>query len=103
IIMKFKPSIAPIKVAVLPVVKKLGAEAMEIYKLLSPHFMCEYDEAGAIGKRYYRMDEIGVPFSIAIDSDNYNQGQVTIRNRDTGLQETVKIENLVEYFRNKGC
>jgi glycyl-tRNA synthetase len=72
IIMKFKASIAPIKVAILPLVKKLGAEAMEIYKLLSPHFTCEYDEAGAIGKRYYRMDEIGVPFSICVDSDNYN-------------------------------
>lgn len=103
IIMKFKPSIAPIKVAILPVVKKLGTEAMEVFTLLSPHFTCEYDEAGAIGKRYYRMDEIGVPFSIAIDSDNYNQGQVTVRDRDTGLQETVKIENLVEYFRGKGC
>lgn len=103
IIMKFAPAIAPIKIAVLPLVKKLGTEAMEIYKLLSPYFMCEYDEAGAIGKRYYRMDEIGVPFSICVDSDNYNQEQVTIRYRDTGLQETVKIENLVEYFRSKGC
>lgn len=103
IVMKFKPSIAPIKVAVLPLVKKLGAEAMEVYKLLSPHFMCEYDEAGAIGKRYYRMDEIGVPFSICVDSENYDQGQLTVRDRDTGLQEIVKIENLVEYLRNKGC
>ncbi|OIP53727.1 glycine--tRNA ligase [Candidatus Gracilibacteria bacterium CG2_30_37_12] len=103
IVMKFAPAIAPIKIAVLPLVKKLGAEAMEIYKLLSPHFMCEYDEAGAIGKRYYRMDEIGVPFSVCVDSDNYNQGQLTIRDRDTGLQETIKIENLVEYFRSKGC
>ncbi len=83
VIMKFKPSIAPVKVAILPVVKKLSTEAMEIYNLLSPHFTCEYDDAGAIGKRYYRMDEIGVPFSIAIDSDNYNQGQVTVRHRDT--------------------
>ena len=101
VVMKFKPSIAPVKVAVLPLVKKLGAEAMEIYKLLSPNFMCEYDEAGAIGKRYYRMDEIGIPFSICVDSDNYNQGQLTVRDRDTGLQEVVKIENLVEYFRKK--
>ena len=101
VVMKFKPSIAPVKVAVLPLVKKLGAEAMEIYKLLSPNFMCEYDEAGAIGKLYYRMDEIGIPFSICVDSDNYNQGQLTVRDRDTGLQEVVKIENLVEYFRKK--
>lgn len=100
IIMKFKPSIAPIKVAVLPLVKKLGAEAMEVYKLLSAHFMCEYDEAGAIGKRYYRMDEIGVPFSICVDSENYNQGQLTVRHRDTGIQEIVKMENLVSFIQS---
>lgn len=101
VIMKFKPSIAPIKVAILPVVKKLSAEAMEIYNLLSPHFTCEYDETGAIGKRYYRMDEIGVPFSIAIDSDNYVQGQITVRHRDTGEQEIVKIADLKKYIEEK--
>ena len=103
VILKFSPRIAPVKVAVLPLVKKLGEEAKKIYALLSEHFMCEYDEAGAIGKRYYRMDEIGVPFSICVDSENYDQGQLTVRDRDTGAQETVKIENLVEYFRKKGC
>lgn len=61
------------KVAVLPLVKKLSEEAKTIYSLLSEHFACEYDEAGAIGKRYYRMDEIGVPFSICVDSENYEQ------------------------------
>ena len=101
VIMKFKPSVAPIKVAILPVVKKLSVEAMEIYKLLSSHFTCEYDDAGAIGKRYYRMDEIGVPFSIAIDSDNYNQGQVTVRHRDTGEQETIKISELKNYIEGQ--
>jgi len=101
IVMRFKPSIAPIKIAVLPLVKKLGAEAMEVYKLLSPHFMCEYDETGAIGKRYYRMDEIGVPFCIAVDSENYDQGQLTVRDRDTGLQEIVKIADLKTYFEEK--
>lgn len=103
IIMKFKPSIAPIKVAILPLVKKLAPQAQEIFALLSGDFMCEYDEAGAIGKRYYRMDEIGVPFSICVDSENYDQGQLTVRDRDTGLQEVVKITDLKEYFRNKGC
>ena len=101
VIMKFKPSIAPVKVAILPVVKKLSTEAMEIYNLLSPHFACEYDDAGAIGKRYYRMDEIGVPFSIAIDSDNYNQEQVTVRHRDTGEQETIKISELKNYIEEQ--
>lgn len=99
--MRFPPAIAPIKVAVLPVVKKLAAEAMEIFNLLSPHFMCEYDETGAIGKRYYRMDEIGVPFSLAVDSDNYTQGQITVRNRDTGEQEIVKIAELKNYLEEK--
>lgn len=101
VIMKFKPSIAPIKVAILPVVKKLAPEAMEIYNLLSPHFMCEYDETGAIGKRYYRMDEIGAPFSLAVDSDNYAQGQITVRHRDTGEQEIVKIADLKGYLEEK--
>ncbi len=71
--MKFPPNIAPIKVAILPLVKKLSPQAMEIFHLLSEDFMCEYDEAGAIGKRYYRMDEIGVPFAICVDSENYDQ------------------------------
>ena len=103
IIMKFKPNIAPIKVAILPLVKKLSVQATEIFKLLSEHFMCEYDETGAIGKRYYRMDEIGVPFSICVDSGNYDLGQLTVRDRDTGLQEIVKIPDLTEYFKKKGC
>lgn len=103
IVMKFKPNIAPVKVAVLPLVKKLSPQAMEIFKLLSEDFACEYDESGAIGKRYYRMDEIGIPFSICVDSENYDQGQLTVRDRDTGLQEVVKITDLKEYFKKKGC
>ena len=101
--MKFAPAIAPIKVAVLPLVKKLSEEARAVYALLSEHFMCEYDEAGAIGKRYYRADESGIPFSICVDSENYDQGQLTVRDRDTGTQEIVKISDLVEYFKKKGC
>jgi glycyl-tRNA synthetase len=101
--MRFKPAIAPIKVAVLPLVKKLSEEAKKIYSLLSEDFVCEYDEAGAIGKRYYRMDEIGIPYSICVDSENYDQGQLTVRDRDTGLQEVVKIADLKEYLKQKGC
>jgi glycyl-tRNA synthetase len=103
VILRFKPEVAPVKVAVLPLVKKLSEEAKKVYDLLSDHFVCEYDDAGAIGKRYYRMDEIGVPFSICVDSENFEQGQVTVRDRDTGEQETVKMDDLVEYFRKKGC
>jgi len=76
---------------------------MEVFNLLSENFVCEYDESGAIGKRYYRMDEIGVPFSICVDSENYNQGQLTVRDRDTGLQEIIKITALTEYLKKKGC
>ncbi len=103
VVLRFKPEVAPVKVAVLPLVKKLSEEAKKVYDLLSDHFVCEYDDAGAIGKRYYRMDEIGVPFSICVDSENFEAGQVTVRDRDTGLQETVKMDDLVEYFRRKGC
>jgi glycyl-tRNA synthetase len=65
--MRFPASIAPIKVAILPIVKKLSQEAEAVFALLSPHFMCEYDETGAIGKRYFRADEAGTPFAICID------------------------------------
>lgn len=103
IVMRFAPNIAPVKVAILPVVKKLGAEAMEVFNLLSEHFVCEYDDAGAIGKRYYRADEVGTPFAICVDGDRYAAGMVTVRDRDTGLQDEVAIADLVEYFRKKGC
>ncbi len=103
IVMRFPNAIAPVKIAILPLVKKLGAEAMQVFKLLSEHFVCEYDEVGAIGKRYYRADEAGMPYAICVDSENFEQKQVTVRDRDTGTQETIKMENLVEFFRGKGC
>lgn len=103
IVLRLAPAIAPIKVTVLPVVKKLGVEAMEVWKLLSEHFPVEYDEAGAIGKRYYRADESGIPFAICVDGDRYALGKVTVRDRDTGLQDEVEIQDLVQYFRDKGC
>jgi glycyl-tRNA synthetase len=98
-ILAFKPNIAPIKVAVLPIVKKLAPEAMKIYDMLAPHFVCEYDEAGAIGKRYYRFDEIGTPLAIAVDGENFAKNQVTVRHRDTGKQDIVAFDQLVEYVR----
>ena len=64
---------------------------------------CEYDETGTIGKRYHRMDEIGVPFSICIDYDHTENGEVTIRHRDSGEQDVVKIEDLVSWLKSKGC
>lgn len=103
VVMRFPANLAPIKIAILPVVKKLGAEAMELYRLLSEYFTCEYDDAGAIGKRYYRADEAGMPFAVCVDGDRYTAGMVTVRDRDTGLQDEVAIVDLVEYFRKKGC
>lgn len=103
VIMRFTPQVAPIKVWVFPLVKKFSEQANELYILLSEKFVCEYDEAGTIGKRYQRADEIGIPYSICIEPENYNQWQVTVRDRDTGLQEIVKIEELINWLQNKGC
>ena len=103
IVMRFAPQVAPIKVGVFPLIKKFAEPANDLYDLLSSHFACEYDEAGTIGKRYQRADEIGIPFSICVEPENYEQGQVTVRDRDSGEQEMVKIVDLVEFFRNKGC
>ena len=103
VIMRFAPAVAPVKVGVFPLVKKFAWEANELYDLLSPHFVCEYDEAGTIGKRYQRADEIGIPYTICVEPENYTQGQVTVRDRDTGEQEIVKIAELVNWFKAKGC
>ena len=103
VVMRFAPQVAPIKVGVFPLVKKFAEQANTLYDILSAHFVCEYDEAGTIGKRYQRADEIGIPFSICVEPENYDQGQVTVRDRDTGEQEIVKIADLVEWLRRKGC
>ena len=103
VVMRFVPAIAPIKVAIYPLIKKFANEAGELYELLSEHFVCEYDEAGTIGKRYQRSEEMGIPFAIAVEPENYNQGQVTVRFRDSGEQEIVKIENLIAWLKEKGC
>ncbi len=101
--MRFAPQVAPVKVGVFPLVKKFTQQANAVYDLLSPHFVCEYDEAGTIGKRYQRADEIGIPYSICVEPENFDQGRVTVRDRDTGLQETVSLEDLVVWLQNKGC
>jgi glycyl-tRNA synthetase len=99
--LKFAPRVAPIKVWVLPIVKKLGHLWKEIYAQLSDEFVCEYDEVASIWKRYARMDEIWVPFCVAIDSDNYDAWNVTVRNRDTMESETVAISELNNYIRER--
>lgn len=100
IVLRLKPEVAPVKIAVLPLVKKLNEKAEEVFQMLSKHFMTWYDETGSIGKRYARFDEIGTPWCVTIDFDNtLEKDMVTIRHRDTMEQETVAIEALVEYFQ----
>ena len=100
-IMHFHPAIAPVKIAVLPLSKKLAEPSEQIYENLSRLDNCEYDDMGNIGKRYRRQDEIGTPFCITYDFDSEEDGSVTIRDRDTMEQERVKITELVSYFDGK--
>ena len=96
------PSIAPYKACVLPLAKKYhGDKANEVYQELSKHFMTSYDESGSIGKRYRRCDAIGTPFCITIDDETINNGTVTIRDRDTMKQETIKLNEVVNYIEER--
>lgn len=72
-VLRFEPRVAPIKVAILPLVKKFAPEAQSLFEKISPHFMCEYSESGTIGKRYHRMDALGVPFSLCVEPENYEK------------------------------
>ena len=98
-VMKLHPYLAPYKCSILPLVKKYHNEkALEIYQNLSKSFMCSYDEAGSIGKRYRRQDAIGTPFCITIDDETINNGTVTIRDRDTMKQVTLPISEVDNYI-----
>ncbi len=101
VVMKFHPAIAPFKVAVLPLQKNINEKALELYKNLSKKFMCTYDEAGSIGKRYRRYDEIGVPFCITIDFDTLEDDTVTIRDRDTMEQIRLPIAEVARYIEER--
>lgn len=100
-VLRFHPAIAPVKIAILPLSKKLGDEAYKLYEKLTKKYVCEYDETGSIGKRYRRQDEIGTPFCITFDFDSLNDQSVTIRDRDTMQQVRLKIDELDEYFADK--
>ena len=101
IVMRLHPALAPIKVAVLPLSKKLSDKAYEVYEKLSKKFMCEFDEAGSIGKRYRRQDEIGTPWCVTYDFDSEENGTVTVRDRDTMEQITLKIDELEKFIEEK--
>ena len=101
VVMHFHPALAPYKAAVLPLSKKLNEQAGKVYDMLAKHFMIDYDDAGSIGKRYRRQDEIGTPFCITYDFESETDGCVTIRDRDTMEQIRLPIDKLVEYIEEK--
>ena len=100
-VLHLHPALAPYKVAVLPLSKKLSEKAEEVYAKLSKEFMCDYDEAGSIGKRYRREDEIGTPYCVTIDFDTLEDETVTVRDRDTMEQVRVKIDELEAWIAEK--
>ncbi|MDO5477580.1 MAG: glycine--tRNA ligase [Clostridia bacterium] len=106
-VLHFHPALAPIKAAVLPLSKKLGEKAEEVYSELSKYFMCEYDEAGSIGKRYRRQDEIGTPFCITVDFQTVGDENtpadncVTLRDRDTMEQIRIPIDQVKSYIEER--
>ena len=101
VVLRLHPYLAPFKAAILPLSKKLGEKAQEVYARLSKEFMVDYDDAGSIGKRYRRQDEIGTPMCITYDFDSENDGCVTVRDRDTMAQERIAIDQLESYIRDK--
>ena len=100
-VLHLHPAIAPFKVAVLPLSKKLSDKAISIYQELSKEFMCEYDETGSIGKRYRREDEIGTPYCITVDFDTLADNMVTIRDRDTMQQVRIEIDKIKDWVNEK--
>jgi len=101
VVMRFHPALAPFKAAVLPLSKKLSEKSEEVSDMLSKHFMVDFDDAGSIGKRYRRQDEIGTPFSICYDFDSLEDNCVTVRDRDTMEQVRMPISELVSYINDK--
>ena len=100
-VMRFHPALAPFKACILPLSKKLSEQAGELYAELSKHFLVDYDEAGSIGKRYRRLDEIGTPFCITFDFDSLEDNCVTVRDRDTMEQVRMPIDEISEYISSK--
>ncbi|NLM35145.1 MAG: glycine--tRNA ligase [Clostridiales bacterium] len=100
-VLRLHPVLAPFKAAVLPLSKKLSDKALEVYDRLRKSFNVDYDEAGSIGKRYRRQDEIGTPFCITIDFDTLENNTVTIRDRDTMDQIRLSIDELEKYINDK--
>ncbi|PLX20683.1 glycine--tRNA ligase [Candidatus Parcubacteria bacterium] len=101
VVMKFPKEIAPVKIAVFPLLKNkpdLVEKAKEVFTNLSQKYTCEFDDNGNVGKRYRRQDEIGTPYCLTVDFDTLEKGTVTVRDRDTMKQETIKLEEMDKYF-----
>ena len=101
VVLRFHPTLAPFKCAILPLSKKLNEQATEIFTSLSKKFNVDYDDAGSIGKRYRRQDEIGTPFCITYDFESVEDGCVTVRDRDTMDQVRIPIADLEKYIEEK--
>lgn len=100
-VLHLHPALAPIKIAVLPLSKKLGEKAYQVYEKLAVYFNCEYDETGSIGKRYRRQDETGTPYCVTFDFDSLEDGCVTVRERDSMNQVRTGIDGLSGFFSDK--
>ncbi|MFZ5559262.1 MAG: glycine--tRNA ligase [Patescibacteria group bacterium] len=104
IVLRLKPELAPIKVAVFPLLAnkpELIKKAREVYKVIRPHFLAIWDDRGNIGKRYYAQDEAGTPFTCTIDFDSLKNDDLTVRDRDTMKQDRVKIDELKDYLNDQ--
>ncbi|MDX2058598.1 MAG: glycine--tRNA ligase [Gemmatimonadales bacterium] len=103
VVMRFHPVVAPIKAAVLPLVNKdrMPEMATELYNDLRKHFTCFFDDSGAIGRRYRRMDEVGTPFCVTIDGQSAEDGQATVRHRDTMVQERIALGQVLGYLQER--
>jgi glycyl-tRNA synthetase len=95
--------LAPVKAAVLPLSRNetLVPTAREVFDVVKPHWMCDYDDAGSIGRRYRRQDEVGTPFCVTVDFDTIEDHAVTVRERDSMTQERLPIASLVAYLRER--
>ena len=102
LVLKLHPALAPYKVSILPLIKKVhGEKAMAIYGELAKDFMCSYDESGSIGKRYRRSDAVGTPYAITIDDETLQNDTVTVRERDTMKQTTMSISDFKKFLKEK--
>ena len=99
--MRLHPTLAPFKAAVLPLSKKLSEGADKIYCELAKYFPVDYDEAGSIGKRYRRQDEIGTPYCVTIDFQTLEDNTVTVRDRDTMEQIRVSVDDAIKFIQEK--